>query len=110
MRVADQRAAQGQQVVQGVGGVLRHAQRPVPREVEVHLGGSLGARRHLELDLDPVDGVGLAGLGDVEGGHDQADLAGRRRLARARAHLALRAARQRRAVHVAGAPAIAVPA
>ena len=31
------------------------------REVEVHFGGRLGARRHLELDLDTVDGVLLTG-------------------------------------------------
>ena len=40
----------------------------------MHLGGRLGARRHLELDLDPVEGVLLAGLLDVKGGHDEGDL------------------------------------
>ena len=81
MRVAHQRAAQRQQVVQVVRRVLGHAQRAVAREVEVHLGGRLGAGCHLELDLDAVDGVRLAGFADVERRHDQRDLAGRRRLA-----------------------------
>ena len=36
--VADQRAAQREQVVQVVGGVLGHAQRPAVGEEEVHLG------------------------------------------------------------------------
>ena len=66
VRVAHQRAAQGQQVVQVVRGVLGHAQRAEAREIEVHLGGRLGARRHLELDLHAVDGVLLAGLADVD--------------------------------------------
>ena len=61
-RVADQGAAQGQQVVQVVGRVLGHAQRAAVREVEVHLGGRLGARRHLEDDPHAVDHVLLAGL------------------------------------------------
>jgi hypothetical protein len=55
--VADLGAAQRDQVVQGVAGVLRRAQRAHPREVEVHLRRRLGARRQLELDLDPVDGA-----------------------------------------------------
>ena len=61
VRVTHQGATQGQQVVQVVRRVLGHAQRAVSREVEVHLGGRLGARRHLELDLHAVDGVLLAG-------------------------------------------------
>ena len=65
-RVADQRAAQGQQVVQVVGGVLGHAQGAVVREEEVHLGRRLGARRHLEDDPDAVDDLLLAGVGDVD--------------------------------------------
>ncbi len=74
-RIAHQGAAQGEQVVQVVGGVLGHAQRAELREVEVHLRGSLGARRHLELDLDAVDGVRLTGGGDVDGGDDDGHLA-----------------------------------
>ena len=104
VRVAHQRAAQRQQVVQVVGGVLGHAQRAEPREVEVHLGGRLGAGRHLELDLDAVDGVRLAGFADVERRHDQRDLAGRADLPQPAAHLSLRSARQHGAVHVGGPP------
>ena len=55
VRVAHQGAAQREQVVQGVRGVLRHAQRAAVREVEVHLGRRLGARRHLEHDPHAVD-------------------------------------------------------
>ena len=110
VRVADQRAAQRQQVVQVVGGVLGHAQRAELREIEVHLRGRLGARRHLELDLDAVDRVLLPGFADVERRHDQRHLARRPDLAQPAPHLALRSARQHRAVHVGGPPAIAVPA
>ena len=102
VRIAHQRAAQRQQVVQVVGGVLGHAQRAELREVEVHLGGRLGARRHLELDLDAVDGVRLTRLADVERRHDQGDLTGGPDLAQPAAHLPLRAAGQRGPVHVRG--------
>jgi hypothetical protein len=103
VRVTNERTAQGQQVVQRVGGVLGHAQRPVPREVEVHLGGSLGARRHLELDLDAVDRVGLAGLAHVDRRHDHPDLTARRRLAQSRTDLPFRTLRQDSPVHVSRA-------
>ena len=86
--------------MQVVGGVLGHAQRAKPREVEVHLGGRLGAGRQLELDLDAVDGMRLTGVRDVDGGHDQRHFAGRGDLPQAAAHLAPRAAFERRAVHV----------
>ena len=103
VRIAHQRPAQRQQVVQVVRGVLGHAQRTEPRKVEVHLGRRLGSRGHLELDLDTVDGVLLAGLADVEGRHDDRHLARRRGLPQTAAHLALRTPVQRGAVHVAGA-------
>ena len=66
----------------------------------MHLGGRLGAGRHLELDLDAVEGVLLAGFADVERRHDQRHLAGRPDLAQPAAHLPLRAAGQRGPVHV----------
>ena len=72
------------------------------REVEVHLARRLGAGRHLELDLDAVDRVRLARRRDLERRHDEPDLAGRRALAEPGTDLALRAAREHRAVHVAG--------
>ena len=95
VRVADQRAAQRQQVVQVVSRVLRHAQCAVTREVEVHLGGRLGARRHLELDLDAVDRVLFAGRVTTTVGVDHRDLTGRRALTQPAADLALRAAGNR---------------
>ena len=52
--VAHDRAAQGQDVVHVVGGVLRHAQGAPVGEVEVHLRGRLGVRRHLEDDPHSV--------------------------------------------------------
>ena len=93
-RVADQRAAQREQVVQVVGGVLGHAQRSLVGEVEVHLRRGLGARRHLEEDADPVEDFLLAGAGDVEGRRDQARRAGRRARAQPDPHGAGRALRQ----------------
>ncbi len=54
-RIAHLRAAQRQDVVQRVGRVLRHPHRLELREVRVHLGRRLGARRHLEHHLHAVD-------------------------------------------------------
>lgn len=103
VRVAHERAAEREDVVQRVARILGHAQRPELRGVEVHLGGRLGPGRHLELDLDAVHDVRLARLADVEGRHDESDLPGRRRLAEAGPHLPERAALKRCAVHVPGA-------
>ncbi len=103
VRVAHQRTAQCEQVVQIVGGVLGHAQRAELREVEVHLGGRLGAGRHLEFDLDTVDGQRLTRGGDVDGRHDDGDLTGGGLLAQAATHLALRTAFEQGPVHVGGA-------
>jgi hypothetical protein len=75
VRVADQRATKRQQVVQVMRGVLGHTQCAESREIEMHFGRSLGARRHLELDLDPVDGVGFTGGLDVDSRDDQGYLA-----------------------------------
>jgi len=82
VRVANQRAAKRQQVVQVMGGVLGHTQCAESREVEVHFGRGFGTRRHLELDLDPVDGVGFTGARNVDGRDDQGYLTKGRRLAR----------------------------
>ena len=58
--VAHLRAAQGVQVVQRGRAVLGNPQRPVAGEPRVHLGGSFGAGRHLELHGHAVDGARLA--------------------------------------------------
>lgn len=100
VRVADQGPAQGQQVVQVVGGVLGHAQRPAAGEVEVHLGWSFGTRSHLEDHPHAVHGQLLAGGGDGHGRVDQRDRAGRGGLAQPGSYPAFRAAGQRGAVHV----------
>ncbi len=73
-------------------------------EVEVHLRRRLGAGSHLEDHADAVDGLLLAGRGDVEVGRDQGDRAQRGRLAEAGADLAVWSAAQLRPVHVGGAP------
>ena len=65
--IADEGAAQGEQVVQVVGGVLGHAEGGELREEEVHLRRRLGAGGELELDLDAVEHLDLSGVGDVEG-------------------------------------------
>ena len=70
----------------------------------MHFGGRLGAGCHLELDLDAVDGVLLAGFADVERRHDQGDLAGGPDLTQTASHLTLRAACQHRSVHIGGPP------
>ena len=104
VRVAHQGAPQREQVVQGVGGVLGHAQRPALREVEVHLGRRLRAGSHLEDHADPVDGLLLAGGADLERGADQRDRSGRGGLPEAGTDLAARSPRKGGAVHVPGAP------
>ena len=53
--VAHERAPQGEQVVQGVGGVLGQAQGAAVGEEEVHLGRGLGAGRQLEDHPHAVD-------------------------------------------------------
>ncbi|GAA3167020.1 hypothetical protein GCM10020001_110590 [Nonomuraea salmonea] len=97
---ADRRAAQGQDVVQVVRGVLGHAQGAPVGEEDVHLGGRLGAGRELEDDAYAVHRLLLAGAGDVQGGRDERDGAGGAAHAEAAAELALRAAGQVLAVHV----------
>ena len=72
VRVPHERAAQREQVVQRVGGVLGHAQSTELREVEVHLRRRLGARSHLELDLHAVDDVRLTRRRHVRRRHDEA--------------------------------------
>ena len=103
VRVTYQRAAQGQQVMQVVGGVLGHAQRAESREIEVHLGRRLGTGGHLELDLDAVDGVLLPGFADVDRRHDQRHFAGGPDLSESASHLPLRAAGEHGSVHVGSA-------
>ncbi len=98
--VPDEGTAQRDQVVQVVGGVLGHAQRREVGEVEVHLGRGLGARRHLELDGDPVDDLDLAGVGDVHGGGDQRDRPRRGQLAESAPDVARRPWLEDPAVHV----------
>ena len=85
VRVADERAPQGQQVVQVVGGVLGHAQRPI-------LAGSRSASRPgasvpgviWNSMRTPSSVSSWPVCGDVRRGHDQTDLTGRRRSARGR--------------------------
>jgi hypothetical protein len=101
--VTDDRTAQREQVVQGVGRVLGHAQGADSREQDVHLRRGLGARGDLELHADPVDHARLAGRGDEVGRPDQGDGAARRGLSQPCPDLALGPAGQGRAVHVARA-------
>jgi hypothetical protein len=103
VRVAYDGSPDREHVVQRVGGVLRGAQRPVLREVEVHLRRRLGTGGQLEHDLDAVDRERLARVSDVDRGRDEGDGARRRRLAQPGADLAGGPALERCAVHVAGA-------
>ena len=96
--------AQRHDVVECVRGVLRGAQRLVVGEVEVHLGGGFGARRHLEHDAHAVDRELLAGGGDVDRRRDQRRLAGGGGLAESAADLPVGSLRERGAVHEVGAP------
>ena len=60
-----------------VGGVLGHAQGPLVREVEVHLGRALGGRGQLEYHAHPVKDLLLPGAGYLDGRRDQAHRPGR---------------------------------
>jgi hypothetical protein len=75
VRIAQHRATQGERVVQGVTGVLGHAQRTQVGEV-VHLGGSLGARSDLEDDAHAIDEFFLARRRDLQRWGYQRDGAG----------------------------------
>ena len=59
--VAHLGAADGVEIVHGVGGVFRHVQHPELRKVQQHLGRRLRARHQMEFDLDAVDPAGLVG-------------------------------------------------
>jgi len=100
MRVAYHSAADGEDVVQGVGRILRHADSPMVWEVEVHLRRRLGARGDLEHDAQPVDPHLLAGAADVDRRRDERRFAGRGRLAQPGADLSGRSLLYRGAVHV----------
>jgi hypothetical protein len=105
VRIADESPAQGEQIVHGVGCVFRHAQSPVAGEVKVHLGGRLRIGRHLKFDLEPVKGLDLAGLINLQGWRNQAALPGRRCLAEAGTDSAHGSASQRGTVHISGSAA-----
>ena len=68
----------------------------------MHFCWRLGSGCHLELDLDTIDGVYLAGSADIEGRHDHRDLPRRRVLPQAAPHLAARPAVEQDAVHIGG--------
>ncbi len=102
-RVAHERAARREHVVQAVGGVLRHAQHALLGEVEVHLHRRLALRNELEEEAHAVDLLFLTGRGHLMGGRYQGDRAARCRLADARVDLTPRPALQTGREHVGGA-------
>ena len=91
--VPDQGAAQGVDVVNGGGNVLRRPEHALFGEPGVHFGGSFGARRILEDDAHAVDQVFLEVFFDDRGWRDQARRARRKSLADGRVDLAERARR-----------------
>ena len=103
--VANRCATQGVEVVQRAGAVFRHPERIELREPGIHLGGSLGAGRHLELHLNAVDGELRAGFLDLIGGCEVSHRAGGLTHADALRHLAGDAGRQQHAVLIIGAAA-----
>ncbi len=104
-RIADQRPAQGEQVVHRVARVLGDEQRRVIGKEEVHLRRRLGARRELEGEADAVDRLLLARLDDVERRVDQGHATDGGGLPQAGGHLAERPGLEQVAEHVAGPPA-----
>ncbi len=103
--VAHLGSSQRVEVVQGVSAVLRHAERPELRKIEVHLGGRLGAGRVLEDDPDAVDGPLFPGPAYAVVRNDQCLGAGREGLAKACVYLPLWSLGQQVAVHVVGSSA-----
>src|SRR6202020_1140919 len=71
-------------------------------EIEKPLSRSLGAWRHLKLDLHTIDRVLLACRPDVDGRDDDGHLAGGWGLAKPATDLSLGSASQQGAVHVRG--------
>ena len=69
-RVAHLGAAERQQVVHRLGGVLSQIQHPLLRQEEVQFGWRLGVGRELEHHRHAVDDARLEGLGDRGGGRD----------------------------------------
>ncbi len=71
LRIAHQRAARGQQIVHAEVRVLRHEDRAVIRQKEVHLGGGFRSRRDLEHHPHIAHGQFLSRMRDVDGRRDQ---------------------------------------
>ena len=101
--IPDLRAAQRDDVVQGVRGVLSRAQCLEVGEVEVHLRRRFCARGELEDQPDAVDGELLACRCDGHRGLDEGRLTGRHRLPQADADLPVWPLGEGGAVHVRGA-------
>ena len=101
--VAHLRAAYRVEVVHGVVHVLGHVEHAELREINQHLGRRLRARRHVEGDLDAVDGARLVAL-DRRGRRNQAERRAADRLAEAGVDMAARAGRQNDAELVLRAP------
>ena len=95
-------AAQGEDVVHGVGGVLGHPECLAVREPGVHLGRRFGAWGHLEDHPYAVQGNLFPGLGDEAGWQQQGGNAGGGGLPQAAIHASLGIARQQGAIHVDG--------
>ena len=89
--------------MKGVRRVLGHACGLEIGEVEVHLGGRLGARGDLEDDAHTVDGLLLAGVRDVHRRWHERHRAHRSGHAEPDAHLTGGAGAEVGCIHVGGA-------
>ena len=101
--IAHFRAPERMQVVQRVHTVVCHAQGLELREVEVHLGRSLGTGGELKDHLDAVDRHLLPGRGDVFRRREQRHLSVRNGLADSGIDVSARGSGKQRAVHIRGA-------
>ena len=98
--VAHLRAARRVDVVHVAGTVLRHAERLELREIEIHLRRRFGIGRHLEDDFHTVDDELLARLANAFRRRHDGNGAHGNGLAQTGIDMALRIARQHRAIHV----------
>ena len=74
MGVSNHGSADGEDVMQSVGGVLGHTEGVAVGEVEVHFRRCLRAWSHLEHNAHAIDSQLLTGMGDVKRRRDQGGL------------------------------------
>ena len=95
-RVADLGAAEGQEVMKVMRGVLRHVEHFQLRQIEMEFSGRFALRCHLKHEFETVDDPFVAGGHDQIGGRHQRNRSGGHRFAETAIDLSASAARNER--------------